>query len=147
MIAIRPQQFRRIVKRERAVPICPYCEEPAILMPGRAVYPNRPDLWTKPIWRCRPCGAWVGCHPGTEKPLGRLANAELRAAKSAAHAAFDPLWKAKMRREQCSQSKARKAGYKWLADQMGMNPKRCHIGMMDVAECQRVVEICQRRGR
>ncbi|WP_088258626.1 zinc-finger-containing protein [Fimbriiglobus ruber] len=28
------------------------------------------------------CDAYVGCHPGTETPLGRLANKELRAGSS-----------------------------------------------------------------
>ena len=27
---------------------------------------------------CSPCNAYVGVHDGTNKPLGRLANAELR---------------------------------------------------------------------
>jgi hypothetical protein len=88
----------------------------------------------------------VGCHPGTTRALGRLANADLRAAKQAAHAAFDPLWRRKMEREQISRSKARGAGYRWLADQLGIECKRCHIGMMSADECRRVVEVCKSRG-
>lgn len=74
--------------------ICSYCNKPAELVTGKEIYPHRPDLYPKKFWRCRPCTAYVGCHKpnagygdGT-RPLGRLANAELRAAKSAAHAAF-----------------------------------------------------------
>jgi hypothetical protein len=71
-----------------------------------------------------------------------LANAELRKAKSAAHRLFDALWKAKLRKDKCSKGRARGAGYKWLAEQLGILPKDCHIGMMDVALCNRVISIC-----
>ena len=60
----------------------------------------------------------------------------------AAHAAFDPLWRAKMARDSCTKSQARKAGYRWLAEQLGMPYKKTHIGDFDLAECQRVVEVC-----
>ena len=94
------------------------------------------------VWECRPCEAWVGCHPqGT--PLGRLADKALRQAKMAAHAAFDPFWKAKMRRDGWPQKRARNAGYEWLAGQMGIAREDCHIGMFDEAQCRRVVEICE----
>lgn len=124
-------------------PLCPYCGDPSERASGTDVYPNRPDLAEKIVFICRPCGAWTGCHPGTTRPLGRLANAELRAAKMAAHAAFDPLWKAKKKLTGCSKSKARGLGYRWLSEQLGIAAGHCHIGMMDVDECRRVVEICQ----
>ncbi|WP_448952181.1 zinc-finger-containing protein [Labrys neptuniae] len=127
----------------RAVaPICDYCQTMSELVTGADIYQHRPDLKDKRLYRCEPCGAWVGCHPGTLKPLGRLANAELRAAKQRAHAAFDPLWKAKMLREGIKQHEARGAAYLWLAAELGIPGDDCHIGMFDVATCQRVVEIC-----
>src|ERR1700684_383239 len=107
---------------------CRYCEQPAQLVDGTVIYPHRPDLAAKRFWACLPCSAWVGCHPGTEKPLGRLANAQLRAAKMAAHGIFDPLWKGGPMR--------RREAYRWLAGELGMEPKRCHIGYMDLTECQ-----------
>ncbi|MDQ2079522.1 zinc-finger-containing protein [Xanthobacteraceae bacterium Astr-EGSB] len=123
---------------------CPYCGNAAALVTGREVYPHRGDrdLIEKPFWACLPCGAWVGCHPGTTSPLGRLANAELRKAKMAAHAAFDPFWKAKMRRDGVPKKKARGLAYKWLAGQLGIAREDCHVGMMDVETCRRVVEVC-----
>jgi len=88
---------------------------------------------TKQFWNCDPCKAYVGCHPGTTNPLGRLANSELRKAKQKAHAAFDPIWK--------SGKLKRKAAYKWLADKIGIAEQNCHIGMMDVYQCLAVVEL------
>lgn len=125
-------------------PICRYCIKPAVLLRyGAEGYPYRADYG--PIWTCVPCGAWVGCHPGTENALGGLANAELRAAKQAAHAAFDPLWQRKHAREGGSRGNARRAGYAWLAEQLGIPPSQTHIGMMSLEECHRVVEVCTRR--
>ncbi|MCY1166934.1 zinc-finger-containing domain protein [compost metagenome] len=120
---------------------CRYCLKAAALLRFRDQgYPYQADYG--PVWTCTPCKAWVGCHKGTENALGGLANAELRVAKQAAHAAFDPLWQAKIRRDKCSKNKAHNAGYAWLADQLGIPVKKCHIGYMSLEECQRTVEIC-----
>lgn len=114
--------------------ICDYCGKVIPLTTGKKVYRHRPDLYEKKFYKCWPCDALVGCHPGTEVPLGRLANKELRVAKMAAHAAFDPLWK--------SGWKKRGSCYAWLAESLGINIKDCHIGMFDVDMCNRVVEVC-----
>jgi len=120
---------------------CRYCQQfAALTRAGETDYPYYADYG--PLWLCAPCGAWVGCHKGTTTPLGGLANAELRAWKVKAHAAFDPLWQGKIRRDKCSKKNARTAGYKWLAGQLGIDVKICHIGYMSVAECQKVVDLC-----
>jgi hypothetical protein len=75
--------------------------------------------------------------------LGRLANAELRQWRIAAHQAFDPLWQAKMARERISRNQARTAGYRWLAGRIGINLDQCHIGAFDIDECKKVVELCR----
>lgn len=123
--------------------ICDYCGRAAELVAGDDIYPHRPDLKALRFWRCVPCGAYVGCHKagngygdGT-RPLGRLANAELRAAKSAAHAAFDPLWKSRQMR--------RSDAYRWLSDALGIPANRTHIGEFDVETCRRVVAVCSER--
>jgi len=114
---------------------CDYCGSAPELVTGAEVYPHLPKLRDKWIWRCQPCKARVGCHPGTQVPLGRLANAELREAKQAAHAAFDPVWKdGHMKRGQA---------YSWLAERLGIHGKDCHIGMMNEEQCRRVVELCK----
>jgi len=120
---------------------CPYCQKPAALVTGDVIYPHRPDLAAKPFYHCPACKAWVGCHDGTTNPLGRLADAELRRWKSKAHAAFDPLWQRKITRG-VGKKVARNAGYAWLAAQLRIERQACHIGMFDVALCQKVVEVC-----
>jgi hypothetical protein len=123
-------------------PICPYCGATAVLVGADVIYPRRRDLAHKRFWKCLACGdAYVGCHPGTVQPLGRLADAGLRTAKQRAHAAFDPLWERKMR-QGFRKSAARSAGYQWLAIELGIPAVDCHIGMFDIAQCERVVAAC-----
>jgi len=117
------------------VKVWPYCKGRALLVGGLKIYPHRQDLKDKKFYLCGPCNAYVGCHPGTTNALGRLANAELREAKMAAHAAFDPIWK--------TGQKKRGGAYAWLCDQLGIEKKDCHIGMFDVEMCKRVVAACK----
>lgn len=124
-------------------PLCLECGKPAVQTMSQAIYPHRPDLWNRPMWQCA-CGAYVGCHAGTIKPKGRPAGRETRKARMAAHEAFDRLWQRKMERDGCSKKKARAAGYKWLAEQLGLSAVDCHIGEMTRANALRVVQICRR---
>lgn len=120
---------------------CDYCGNPARLVNGSVIYPHRPDLKNLSFWLCEPCSAYVGCHKNSKSkaaPLGRLANAELRKAKNRAHAAFDPLWK--------DGNMSRRRAYSWLAKQLGIKEKDCHIGMFDVDMCARVVEVISKSG-
>lgn len=116
---------------------CPYCGGPAALVDGRVVYPHRPDLADQRFWRCAPCDAYVGCHRGTTRPMGRLADASLRDAKMRAHAAFDRLWQLS--------GMTRKDAYRWLARALGISTVGCHIGEFDLAMCLRVVDACDAR--
>jgi ssDNA-binding Zn-finger/Zn-ribbon topoisomerase 1 len=127
--------------------ICPYCDSEAVLESSLTVYQKDHGM----IYICSNypiCDAYVGCHKGTDQPLGRLADKELRFWKMKAHKYFDVLWKAKlikMRKESGYKYKkgyARGAAYKWLANELGIKKKHCHIGLMDVNTCQQVAEIC-----
>ena len=130
--------------------MCSYCPRKAQRVGGSVIYPHRPDLHEKQFFYCAPCRAYVGCHPDG-RPLGRLANAELRAAKIAAHDALDPLWRpfsaqhVAYPEERVVNKKLqrvmRKRAYAWLSVQMGTPVDDTHIGMFDVAECRRVVEV------
>lgn len=114
---------------------CPYCKFECILVYGDSIYPHRPDLFHKPFWLCIKCKAWAGCHPGTTKRMGRVANVETRRLKMAAHAVFDPIWK--------SRKMSRKKAYKWLQEQTGLSERDCHIGWMEDSDLSRVITICE----
>nr|WP_200562659.1 zinc-finger-containing protein [Paraburkholderia aspalathi] len=124
-----------------ARPSCQYCGSEAKLVTGEVIYPRLSNLHGKHFWHCAPCGAWVGCHDagngygdGT-RPLGELANAELREAKKSMHAAFDPIWQSNQMR--------RKQAYQWLADALGIPVDKCHVGMFSIEQCVRAKAICE----
>lgn len=120
--------------------LCDYCRQPADLVTGREIYPSRRDLVSLKFWACTPCGAYVGCHRDSNNlPLGRLANGELRTAKRLTHAVFDPLWKnGTMRRAEA---------YAWLANELGIKARECHIGMFDVEMCKRAREVIRNKSK
>lgn len=103
-------------------PRCPYCRFLADL---------KQTDWG-PTWRCDLCDARVGCHPGTIKPLGTLANAELRRKRMATHARFDPLWK--------SGRVCRKEAYIVMQLLMGMSEPQAHIAQFGLEECDRLLD-------
>jgi zinc-finger-containing domain len=113
--------------------ICPYCGVDAKLITGDVIYRSRPDLSDLRFYFCKPCDAYVGTHKGTLNPLGRMANAELRKARMAAHAKFDPLWK--------SGGMKRNEAYKKLSDLLGIHVSQCHIAMFELDMCKRVLEV------
>lgn len=127
-------QGRKVEKVED--PACVECGEAAYLVNGKAIYPHRPDLYHKRFWLCE-CGAYCGCHGVTTRPLGFPAGAATRQARSAAHNAFDPLWR--------SGQMNRRQAYSWLADALGIDPEDCHIGMMTADRAWQVVNLCQAR--
>lgn len=114
---------------------CDYCGRRAEFVDSKVVYGRSYGMIY--LCRCHPGYAFVGVHKGTDRPLGRLADMELRELKKQAHAAFDPLWKEGRFKGH------RKAAYAWLSEQMGLPQEKTHIGMFDTAQCERVVQICQ----
>ena len=110
---------------------CP-CGKEAALVGGEKVYPHRPDLFGKKFFLCE-CGRYVGTHTSGE-PLGFPADAETRAARSKAHAAFDPLWKGGF-------FDTRGAAYRWLAKEMGVEGE-VHIGQSTVEQAERITALC-----
>ncbi len=120
-----------------SITICPLCG-------GNVEFVNNSHVYGKPlgdwpmIYLCRICYAFVHCHPGSTTPLGTMANRETRQARKLAHMVFDPLWK----RGEMTRSQA----YEWLAGELGITEDKCHIGMFNAEQCQRVVEAVKARG-
>jgi len=127
---------------------CPYCEGRAIFHSSSSIIYNGQDYG--PVYTCEGyplCDAYVGCHPGTSRPLGRLANKDLRYWKKSAHFNFDKLWRDKIINDiypvYIADTSNRNKAYIWLSKQLGIKLEETHIGMFDVETCKRVVEICK----
>lgn len=81
------------------------------LVTGKEIYPHRPDLYELCFYKCPKCGNYVGCHKGTNRPLGVIPTPELRQARMKVHAKLDPLWK--------NGIIERNKLYKMLSDELG----------------------------
>jgi hypothetical protein len=115
--------------------ICSYCGIPTRLVQGSEIYKTEDKPYSeKYFYYCNKCDAYVGCHPGTQNPLGTVANKRLRRLRKLCHGSFDKIWKNKY----LSRSKA----YKWLASKLDILPSQCHIGMFDEQMCLKAIEKC-----
>lgn len=116
---------------------CPYCGQKAEYVDSAEIYGKSYGM----VYLCRPCDAYVGVHNGTDTPLGRLANRDLRRWRNRAHAAFDPLW------QQGRYRRRRNDAYAWLAGKMGLTKEETHIAMFDVEQCKQVIQIMNNERR
>jgi hypothetical protein len=86
------------------------------LVYGNVVYPKSPKLAHKRFWQCVSCKNFVGCHENANKnkmrPLGVIANRELKQARIAIHNVIDPIWRnGKLTRSEIYASLGRELGY------------------------------------
>lgn len=93
-------------------------------------------------WKCRrrDCNSSVMCHPGTTKPMGRMADSHTRTERHNAHLAFDPLWRDHGRPKVFL---TRVGAYQWLATMMRIPLSECHIGQFNREQCLQVIELCK----
>lgn len=95
---------------------------------GSEIYPHRKDLYELPFWVCDSCGNFVGCHHKTKertKPLGVIANSEIKKARQHIHRILDPLWE--------SGKFKRKEIYRKLSDRLGYEYHTAEIRCIDEA--------------
>ena len=125
---------------------CPYCGGKAQLRDASSIYHS--FKYKGKMFVCEnfpKCDSYVGCHPNTTKPLGRMANKKLRIMKSKAHEYFDPLWKKRVFARKKSLSYNRTKAYQWLAEQLDLPESKCHIGLFDVDMCRKVIDVCSKK--
>ena len=119
--------------------ICRYCGGVIRLVPARMIYglsTDRLGLSGENIYLCQNCNARVGCHKGTNRPLGNVANEVLRLKRRETHQVFDAFWQ--------GNGMSRTKAYKWRAAQMQLSEKDTHIGGFEMDQCQQVIDLCEK---
>ena len=116
--------------------ICPYCKNEAPWVENQAIY-GRNFGKSYMCYYCKPCNAYVGCHNNTRKPLGTMANKELRDWRIKAHAVFDLLWKNEIKSKGFSKKIRREKAYGLLEGNFGF---KVHIAESDVEMCKKIIE-------
>ena len=117
--------------------ICRYCGGVIRLVPAEQVYGTstaRLGLAGEKLYQCQNCNARVGCHKGTTRPLGNVANEALRLKRIETHRVFDDYWR--------SQQMTRTGAYRWLSQRMRIPAKQTHIGGFEMDQCQEVISLC-----
>lgn len=111
---------------------CPYCRKLAVLISSKFIYGCDHGM----VWACLDCDAYVGTHKGGSRhlrPLGSLANKELRGLRALAHKHFDALWQDGLM--------SRQEAYKLLRKKMHLNRQQAHIAKFSVEQCLQLLEI------
>lgn len=117
-----------------SIPMCPECGKMAVTKKRKLITSDNADnewVWTCPDYP--KCDMYVGCHPGTIKPLGTLANQELRSLRWRAHKAMDTCWK--------SDRMTRDEAYEELQIVLELGPKEAHIDRLNRAQCEKVIKV------
>lgn len=118
----------------KLTPLCPHCNVPAVVfhLPPGTFGQRNPRRWECPM---QGCDARVGIHENSKRdaPLGTLAREPLRRHRMSVHGAFDPLW----RHGPACRFPTRRKAYEWLANALGIDFNRCHVGEFDHAMCAR----------
>lgn len=111
--------------------VCPCCGSPKVHIQKRGFMGLRVYSEWDLIWHCGDCDAMVGCHKGTDVPLGIMANASTREARYLAHKAFDRLWRGgPMHRDEA---------YRWMAHALGIAYEDAHIGRLNEEQCNELM--------
>lgn len=108
---------------------CRYCGGDVHLINNEAVYGHPYGDWPY-MYQCERCGASVGTHPGTEIPLGTLANEELRNARKE-----NKTWFVKLYKGDSPIFANRTGAYVWLALQLGIHLDECHWALFERDRC------------
>lgn len=112
---------------------CGYCGTRPKLVTSKEFYGR--DYGTN-VYLCKNCNAYVTTHRFSTKPMGTLANEELRKLRIKCHNYFDPFW-----RMGCV---TRDEAYEWLSIVMDLPPEKAHIGMFDEEQCRKLLDILQK---
>ena len=114
--------------------ICPTCGAFARLTQRAEMDKNPPEAWVFVCENYPRCDSYVGCHRGTQTPLGTLAGPELRLLRRRAHSALDWHWKRKG-------GVSRDEAYRMLAEVLEAPFGEAHIGSCNEEQCRLIVQV------
>lgn len=118
---------------------CPYCGSPAICRPASMVHGDstlEKGLYLYVCSNWPECDAYVAAHKKDKRPMGTLANGNLRHKRILAHNALKEF--------QISRHMEKWAVYLWLQGKLGLREDQAHIGMFSEKMCDRVIFLCRK---
>ena len=119
------------------VKICPYCGAPVVLRSADGIYKeNSNNTMLYVCSRYPECNTYIRTIPGTSLPLGTLADGTLRRARLETHRSFNRLY--------LSGLMSKDGAYDWLAMFLQAPKQEAHIARLDLYDCQKLIEECDR---
>ena len=103
---------------------CPYCGGLAVLRPAEYVYGERnlnPDNYLYVCSGYPSCDSYIGVHKKSMRPMGTLANGDLRHKRIEAHRALNKVVQAGIM--------TKHGAYIWLQNRLCLREKDMHIGI------------------
>lgn len=126
----------RRVKDPVQIPVmCPHCYSRVRLVNNNVIYNGRSYGDWPFVYLCMGanCRAYIGLHPGTDIPLGTLADKPTREARIAGKTPFNDIWRDLI---------TRKEAYAWLAKAMSIEPEACHFGLFNIEQSRKARDLC-----
>lgn len=112
---------------------CPYCGAPVVYRSADGIYKENKNNTMLYVCSNYPkCDAYVRVHPGTNTPVGTMADGKLRALRELAHTYFDKLHK--------SGIMTKDEAYYWLSNLINAPLSQAHIGYLGEYYCKQVME-------
>lgn len=123
------------MKKETTI-YCPYCGAKATLHPASYVYGEaaKTENMLYVCDRYPKCDSYVTAHQKTKKPMGTLANGDLRNKRIQAHKAFDWMWKSGLM--------TKWQAYKWMQGKLALSDKQAHIAKFSEYMCNQLIIAC-----
>lgn len=117
---------------------CPYCGAPAICRPASIVYGSETIDRKSYLYLCSrwpACDAYVSAHKKDHRPMGTMANGDLRHKRILAHRALQKLQK--------ERHMDKWAVYVWLQAKFNLDKRQAHIAMFSEQMCDQVISLCR----
>ncbi len=112
---------------------CPYCGSTVIYRSADGIYnENHNDVMLYVCSKYPECDSYVRVHEGTTRPVGTMANGELRALRDKAHKQFDKIHKTGIM--------TKDDAYRWLANILQAPLSEAHIGHLSEHYCNLVID-------
>lgn len=114
--------------------MCDVCGSDVKLVDNTEIYSRQFGKWPYAYFCQDPdCAAYVGLHPHSLFPLGRMADKPTRDARQQLHALIDPWWD--------GDEQKRTEVYRNLAELLRIPMERCHVSHFDYGTCQQALRL------
>lgn len=117
---------------------CPYCGGKPKYISGNKLYNKNIGM----IYVCENCDAYIGVYGSTKRPLGRLANSELRKKKQETNYYINAIIQKAVKKGQ-HRSEAKKSTLKWLGNNLEVDVTHMQTNMFDIDLCEETIKLCK----